>query len=183
MAIIAKDGGSTYKPAPAGTHQGVCVDVVDEGIHTSEFDGRTRALHKVTVHWQIPEDREDGKRFIVQKWYTLSLNERANLRKDLESWRGKAFSAEELKGFDVEKLIGANCLLAVIHTERNGRTYADVQAVMALPKGMPKLEAADNYVRIKDRPDAAPAAEPGADDAPGYDDYEAPPLGDDDLPF
>lgn len=136
------DGGNatTRTPAPEGTHQAVCVDVIDLGKVPNKFkDGALQ--HKINLAWQINELRDDGKRFLVYKRYTLSLHEKATLRKDLESWRGKPFEESELP-FDIERLIGANCLLNVIH---NGN-FANVSSVMAPMKGMPKLEAQD-YVR------------------------------------
>ena len=34
--------------------------------------------------------------------------------------------------------MGTSCLINVIHKERNGKTYANIASIMALPKGMPK---------------------------------------------
>ncbi len=151
MPIIATAGDSkTYTPAPAGTHQAVCVDVIDKGVLEVTYAGKTKKQHKVSLAWQIEELRDDGKRFLVYKRYTLSLNEKATLRHDLESWRGRPFTDAELEGFDVETVIGANCLISVQHKQVQDRTYANVTAVMALPKGMPKLQVVD-YVREQDR--------------------------------
>jgi hypothetical protein len=154
MAIIAKasgDGGQTFQPAPEGTHQAVCVDVVDKGMLKTTWQGVEKQQHKIDVAWQIGEDRDDGKPFLVFKRYTLSLGEKANLRKDLESWRGKKFTHDEEMGFDVEKLIGANCLVNVQHNASGDRTYANVVAVAPLIKGMKPIHSRD-YVRVKDRP-------------------------------
>ena len=71
----------------------------------------------------------------------------ANVRKDLESWRGKPFTSDEIDhGFDVEILYGVNCLIGVKHTEKSGKTYANVSAILPLAKGMEKLTP----VRTKD---------------------------------
>lgn len=151
MAIMATAGdGKTFDPAPAGVHQGVCVDVVDLGMLDVTWQGKTKQQHKINVAWQIAERREDGKPFLVFKRYTLSLGEKATLRKDLESWRGKAFTREEELGFDVERVIGKNCLLNIQHNESGGKTYANVVSIMPLVKGMPEITAVD-YVRKKDR--------------------------------
>src|SRR5262245_30956548 len=105
MPIIATGGDSkTFAPAPAGVHQGVCVDVVDMGMLKVVWNGQTKEQHKIRIVWQIDEvmpDDEKERRFIVQKRYTLSLSDKANLRKDLEAWRGRSFTEDELKGFDV----------------------------------------------------------------------------------
>lgn len=168
MPIIASKSADekAFAPAPEGVHQAVCVDVIDKGILDVTWQGVTKKQHKIDVAWQINEARDDGKPFLVFKRYTLSLGEKANLRKDLESWRGKKFTTEEELGFDVEKLIGANCQINIQHS--NG--YANVVAVMPLAKGMAKI-AAREYVRRKDRPSDTDAHDEAAD------------LTADDIPF
>ena len=151
MPIIATAGDSkTFLPAPAGLHQGICVDVVDMGLLEVTYAGVTKKQHKVRIVWQIEEAMPDGKPFIVQKRYTLSLHEKSTLRKDLESWRGTAFNEAELKGFDVEKLIGANAQLNVQQTNKNGEVYSNVVGIVPLARGMVKMKA-NGYVRAQDR--------------------------------
>src|SRR4051794_3571047 len=115
MGIIAKANGGDFVLCPAGAHAGVCVDVIDLGIVESEFNGEKKKAHKVRVVWQIEEEQDNGKRFTAGKRYTLSLHEKATLRKDLESWRGRPFTNQELDGFDLEKLLGIGALINVIH--------------------------------------------------------------------
>ncbi len=167
MPIIVSAGNRhTFKPAPAGVHQAVCVDVVDMGLMEVTWLGVTKKKPKLRVVWQIEELMEDGKPFIVQKRYTASLHEKAGLRKDLESWRGRAFTDAELDEFDVEKLLGVNCLLNVVHVVREGQTYANVSAVMPIQKGMTRLTQRE-YVRVVDRTEATPDSEPlTVDDIP-----------------
>jgi hypothetical protein len=64
------------------------------------------------------------------------MNEKANLRKDLKSWRGRDFTEEEAKSFDISKLIGVACLLGVSNKESKGKTYLEVSSVSTLMKGM-----------------------------------------------
>jgi hypothetical protein len=172
VATKASGDGKTFEPAPAGVHQGVCVDVIDLGILDVTWQGQHKKQHKINVAWQIGELRDDGKPFLVFKRYTLSLSEKANLRKDLESWRGRAFTPDEEAGFDVESVIGANCLLNIQHNPVGDKTYANVVSIMPLVKGMPKMTAAE-YVRKKDRDQA---------DRP-HDDGQPSPVTDDDIPF
>jgi len=157
MAIYASAGsGTKFAPAPAGTHAAVCCDVRDLGILETTWQGTQKKQHKILVSWQIDELRDDGKSFLVSRRYTLSLHEKSGLRKDLEAWRGRAFTEPELHQFDVEALIGKGCLLNVIHNQKGGDTYANVAGVMALPKGMTAPTVRD-YVRFVDRKDDHPA--------------------------
>ena len=144
MAIIAK--GSSFTPCPAGLHQAACCDVVDLGNVESVYGVK----HKVSLVFQVAEPMEDGRPFLVQRRYTLSLDQKASLRKDLESWRGRPFTADELKGFDLEKLVGVNCQLNIQHDDNNGTTYANITAIVPLGRGMAKITPA-GYIRKKDR--------------------------------
>jgi hypothetical protein len=129
----------------------VCVDVVDLGMVEVTYAGKTKKQHKVALVWQIDETNEEtGKRFTARRRYTCSLDDKASLRKDLESWRGRPFNSDELNGFDLEVLIGVNCQINVVHESRNGETYANVTTIVPISKGMPRLSALD-YARVKDR--------------------------------
>ena len=153
MAIVANSGTSnrSFEPAPAGVHAAVCVDVVDLGMIESTWQGQTKTQHKIRVAWQIAEERDDGSLFMVFRRYTLSTHPKSSLRKDLESWRGQAFTDAEAREFDVEPIIGQGCLVNVTHNTRGEDTYANVTGVMPLPKGM-TAPAPHGYTRVIDRP-------------------------------
>lgn len=151
MAFIVKGTESTFTPAPAGTHNAVCVDVVDLGEQETAF-GRK---HRCRFVWEIDELRpEHGDRFLVFATMNVSLHESSTMGALLRSWRGRDFTPDELKGFDVDNVIGAPCMITVVHNVgTNGNTYANVDATVPLPKGMGKLAPSGGYTRQKDRPD------------------------------
>ena len=140
MSIILTAGSSGPKrdPVTAGTHSAVCYGIVDLGTQESEQYG---PKHKLAILWEVPDERIEikGKSLPrgISKWYTASLNEKANLRKDLESWRGRQFTPAELAGWDIAGILGKSCLLNVIHQETLRGTFANIAGVMPLPKGMP----------------------------------------------
>lgn len=183
MAIIATARGDNEFPtAPAGTFAAVCVDVVDLGMIEVDWGGKKKRQHKIRIAWQIEENQENGKPFLVSKRYTLSLHEKAALRKDLESWRGRAFTESELEGFDVEVLLGIGNYLCIVHTKKDGKTWANISAIMRLPKGAQSPTQRD-YVRVKDRPDTKAMAAPQQGDT---EDYSEPPQyvwDDNEVPF
>lgn len=165
MAIQVSAPESSFEPCPEGLHHGVCVDVYDLGEVQTSWGNK----HQVQLRWQIDELNSQRKRYEVRKTYTASLSEKANLRKDLEAWRGKKFTADELKGFDLERLLGANCQLNVVHNlADNGNLYANVQGIVPAAKGAVRLVPQD-YTRQQDRP---------ATTKPG-----TPITTDDDVPF
>lgn len=171
MPIIATaKSGSSYPPAPAGPHAAVCVDVVDMGVLAVKWGGQEKQQHKIRLVWQIDEDRDDGKPHLVSRRYTLSLHEKAGLRKDLESWRGRPFTDDELEGFDVEALLGVPVLLNITHTSKDGNTYANVASLMKLPKTMQAPSPRD-YVRVCNREPAQGISQPIDEDGrPNLDD-------------
>ena len=155
MSLIVKDTtGKEFPKLPlpeAGTTQAVCCAVWDLGDQLSFFkneDGSDKYQHKIMIAWEIselinvPESEYNGMPYMLKKTYTASLGEKANLRKDLESWRGIPFTADELKGFDITKLYGVNCLLGIAHVaDRNdpSKIYANVTSILPPLKGTTKL--------------------------------------------
>lgn len=152
MGIYVSDtgGGSDFTPVPEGTHIAVCDMVVDLGKQKTTYMGDTTVKPQVYIRWQIPAERTewtdgDGVKhegpMVIGKTYTASLGEKANLRKDLQAWRGKTFTEEELRKFDISKLLGVAATITVTHKPKeSGGVYANVTSVGGLPKGMPRPE-------------------------------------------
>ena len=124
--LTAKNEGAERIVIPAGTHVARCYGIIDLGTQYSEKFGNSS--RKVQVQWELPNElMDDGRPLAISKRYTLSVNEKANLRKDLESWLGRGITAQEEKeGFALGVLLGKPCLLSIIHAESNGKTYANV---------------------------------------------------------
>jgi hypothetical protein len=148
VALIVKATGD-YENHPEGQFRAVCADVVDLGMVENRTSGKLQ--HKLALVFHTEEKMRDGRPFEVWERFTASLDERARLRKFLQGWRGRAFSQEELDGFDVEKLIGVPAYIQVLHVHKNGKTYANVETAMLPPKGTPKVEVTPGYERRKDR--------------------------------
>ena len=146
MPIIAKDsGGGDFELAPVGNQQAVCAFVEDIGTHDGSYNGKPTRNQQIVICWELAEKMtlgdNAGKPFMLSKFYTLSLGEKSNLRKDLQSWRGVAFTEQELRAFDVEKLNGVNCLLNVVaEKKQDGKEFRKIASVSPLIKGMPKIE-------------------------------------------
>lgn len=158
MPLLVKYEAKQFTPVSEGLHQAVCVDVLDLGMKETQWG----AKQKVRIVWQVEEINDGGNRQTVIKEYTMSLNPKATLRKDLETWRGKKFSEAELQGFDLEKLLEVNAQVQVVHNlADDGRIFSNVQAIVPVGRGMTALRP-QNYTRVKDRP-TEPAPEPPAE--------------------
>lgn len=147
MAIIApKSGGSNLpkKVVPAGSHVARCYSMIQIGTVESEYLGEKKTLHKVMIDFELPletavfREGEPEKPFVISKEYTLSFHEKSTLRSHLQSWRGKAFTDEEAAKFDITKLVGATCMLNVVHkaSADGTKTYANIASISPIPKGL-----------------------------------------------
>ncbi len=137
--ILTDSGGAAFTPCPAGSYLARCVQLIDLGTQTATYEGETKRARKVLVAWEILDDecrRDDGQPFILSKRFTQSLHEKAALRKTLTSWRGRDFTPVELKGFELKAVLGKDAFISVIHTDKDGKTFANIAAVMKPPKGM-----------------------------------------------
>lgn len=138
--ITATNSGIKREIVPAGSHVARCYNMIHIGTNLETIQGVEKIMNKVRITWELPHEmREfDGvqKPLVISKEFTLSMHEKSTLRKDLESWRGKNFTEDEAKEFDITKLLGVPCMLSIIHnTTDKGTTYAKIAGVSGLPKG------------------------------------------------
>ena len=166
MALIAKEG-SSFEPAPEGVFPARCIWVVDLGTQISDGMFGHSEKHQMYINWElVDESTTSGQPLTIGAFFTVSLNKKATLRATLESWRGRAFTAEELKGFDIAKLINVPCLISVKHQPKadGSGIRAQVSAVMAPMKGQAigpardpsiliDLDAPDVKAKVEDLPD------------------------------
>lgn len=139
MSMIAKDsGGVSIPPLANGVYIAICSGLIDLGVQTSEqFGTKSR---KMIVQWSIIGETVDvnGEQLprIMHKQYGFSLGSKSNLRKDLEAWRGRAFTEEELNGFDLKNILNVPCQMQIITKERAGKSDVNnISGIMSLPKG------------------------------------------------
>ena len=144
MAIIATSNGNTnYEPIATGNYPARCYSMVHLGTIEENILGTLKKLNKVRITWELPTElkvfkEENGEQpQMISKEFTLSLHEKATLRGFLKNWRGKDFTDDEAKSFDIEKLVGAPCMLNVTHkTKKDGSgIYAEIGSVSTMPKG------------------------------------------------
>jgi hypothetical protein len=91
---------------------------------------------------------------VISESYTLSTDKKSNLRKHLAAWRGKDFTEDEAKVFDVAKVCGAMALLSITHKpSRDGsKTYANITAIMKPMAGTERIKS-ENPAIIYDIPE------------------------------
>ena len=147
MIIRETKNESTFKLPPAGSHLGRLYRILDLGTQKVEWQGAIKMQRKLMFSFELhgedndgqPLTTTDGKPLMISKRYTMSLGEQSTLRKDLESWRGKKFTPEELQGFDLNVLLGKFAMCNVTHNDREGKTYANLSGLSQVPAALKKL--------------------------------------------
>jgi hypothetical protein len=157
MALVAKEGEGSFTPVPPGMHLARCYRVVDLGTQKSEYLGTIKHLPKVMLQFEVHGEDENGKAIVtsknepmtISKNFTLSLAEKATLRKDLQTWRGREFTAEELRGFELKNVLGAWAMISVIKSAgNNGKEYTNIAAIMSVPPTIKKAGLPEGHNKL-----------------------------------
>jgi hypothetical protein len=145
MAINATNSGTKRELIPAGNYIARCYQMIEIGTVNENIMGQNKLLTKVRIGWELPtelrvfDEAKGEQSLVISNEYTLSMNEKSNLRKMLASWRGKDFTEEEAKCFDITKLLGVACMLNIIHKPKktdSSVVYETIGSISAMPKGM-----------------------------------------------
>lgn len=109
--------------------------VIDLGTQMDHV--HAKETHYVRFVWELGAmRRQDGKPHLVFSRYTHSHHPKSRLRKDLESWYGRAFDTKALNeagGFDLAKLVNRAAFVNITHSDSNDTTYANITSIGPLP--------------------------------------------------
>ena len=150
MSLLAKQPEERAKiePISAGMHAARCYAVIDLGVQYSEMWQKDQ--HRILIIWETDEmmTTADGeeKPKAISKEFVLSLHEKADLYKTLVSWRGRRFTDEELKGFDMKNVLGAPCLLNIVENKKDDRVYSNIGGITPLMRGQTPPQAVNEQV-------------------------------------
>jgi hypothetical protein len=143
LTVKASNGGD-FELTPEGAYIARCIKLIDMGTQTTTGQYGTKSQRKIMIQWELLDDEvkmSDDRPFAVTQFYTASLHEKAQLRKDLEAWRGKKFTEDELEGFDLKNVLGTYCQVQIVHSADGN--YANLNAIMSYkgdkPKGVNEL--------------------------------------------
>jgi len=158
-----KSNSGNFQPCPEYTGSAVCVDVTPLKTVQTQFGPK----EKFRFVFEIGETKEDGTPWCV--WsapFTPSYHENSALRPFLRKWMGRELSADEVKDFDTENLLGRTAHITVIHEHSDGEIYANI-ALITPDKSAQPLKPSGKFVRMKDR-QAAPAGNGAGAQGGGY---------------
>lgn len=159
---LPKSEGGNFELTPDGTFVARCYRFIDLGSHDQTFQGDSKGLKRlIMIGFELPTElMQDGRPFSIHKRYTWSMHEKANLRKDLEAWRGLKFVEADFGpgGFDVRNLLGKTCTISIIHSTTSENTYANIASIGKAMKGVEIPEAINAPVYFSLEPQSFDAA-------------------------
>ena len=117
-------------PLEDGLQKARCYLMAYVGVCEDDYQGKITKRPKVILGFLYPEHTfdfyGDGEELPYSKCktYTFNLGRKANLRKDLEKWRGQKWK-EDWPDFDLTKVLGTAVLHNIIHNENGDKFYID----------------------------------------------------------
>jgi hypothetical protein len=147
MGLVAKaEEGSSFIPVPPGMHLARCYRIIDLGTQESTYMGNIKHVPRVLFQFEVHSEDSQGQPLLtssgepmtVAKTFTLSLAEKATMRRDLQTWRGKEFTKEELRGFELKNVLGQWAMITVAENESNGKTYTNIANINPVPATIKK---------------------------------------------
>lgn len=143
--VVVRNEAAAWTPPDEGEYTAALADVIDLGVQDG---GQYGPKHKIAFVFQLDAKSPDtGKRFEINDRYTLSMHEKAKLRQFLGMWRGRPYSeAEASKGVPLDKLVGINAIVTIVHNVVGEKTYANIFNIRPVPRGAPLLNVVD-YTR------------------------------------
>lgn len=124
---------NAFELPPAGLLGARIRELIDIGTQESPY-GEKR---QIIICFELPDElKKDGTPHSINKFYNLSLNEKANLCIDIEAIAGKKMNDEEKRTFDFKRLLGVACMVNTTHEQKGDKTKISISSITPVPKGM-----------------------------------------------
>lgn len=141
MTLTAPRAKSS-EPVPKGNHVARLYQIIHVGTNEFEYMGETKSSDKVRLTFELCNEKkvfkegDEPKPFSVSREFGFSMHTKSKLRPFVEGMLGAPLFDKEADNFDFESLLGQECLLNVVHEEKNGNVYANIAGASPLPRGM-----------------------------------------------
>ncbi|MDA2918732.1 hypothetical protein MYX76_04450 [Desulfobacterota bacterium AH_259_B03_O07] len=107
-----------------------CISIIDLGMQKKpQF--KNKIQHDIAISFELDEKMSNGLPFVQTRFYSLSLGDKAHLRRDIESWLGRKLTGEELDkdGFEMKSLLLQWAMVSIVHVESGGETYSNIVGI------------------------------------------------------
>lgn len=147
LTATGEGGGAGIPPLPAGLYTAICYGLIDLGFQRVKFQNQPESLkRKIMLLFEVQGEfieTTEGEKLprVISKQFNLSLHPKSSLHKMLLVWRAQPFSETDLKnGFDLRLMVGQPAQLSISNSPgNNGKTYANIDAIIPVPKGTPTI--------------------------------------------
>lgn len=123
MKSVKGGDSADFELLETGLYPARCSVIAGIGEQDSQYGPKQQCVLTFTLFLDNGEHRTQSG------FYTLSLGSStkpSNLRKLLEGWRGRPFTAEEEAAFDLETVLGKPCQIIIKHKAKKDGTMASV---------------------------------------------------------
>jgi hypothetical protein len=145
MPLIPPAPSKTQRElVPEGNHPARIYELIEIGTVEGSWMGQPKMNHNVRVSFEFPtkkfvfNEEKGAQPFVLSREMSLSLGEKANLRKIVEAVEGRKLTDAEAVNYDVLTIVGKPLLVTVSHTEPNqeGIQYANATTFSAVIEGL-----------------------------------------------
>lgn len=149
-----------FDPVPEGSHVARLYRLIHIGTVETIYMGEPKMAYKIRLEFEFPNETQEFREGEGQKPYslgmdiTLSMHKKAKLRPIVEGMIGTSLSDPEAYAFDIEQLVGKECMATVKHMEKKDGSgkFAKIDGIAPVPKGMkvPKQVNASKILNYED---------------------------------
>lgn len=131
--IVGSEGGFETKLPDEGQHLVYCYGIVVVGNvpgYQDQYQEKVMFLFETPNATAVFNEEIGPQPFGFSKEFTRSLDRRANLRKWIDSWRGKPLTDQEAVAFNIVAMMDVPIVANIYHKEaKNGKTYTEVSSI------------------------------------------------------
>lgn len=126
---------------PEGTFQAELIRIYYCGIQENKYNPES-PQPKIVFSFELDEPMlESDGNHILSTTVTYSLHEKSGMTKLLKPALGSAYPDKPGQELDVDSLVGMKVMVTVSHTQKADRTYANIEGLARLPRGMQPFTA------------------------------------------
>jgi hypothetical protein len=144
MSVIVIDRFG-FKLHPVGQFTGRITGVEDRGMIETTFGTKRKLSVKIECD---STTADDGAKYTIAKWFTVSSHPKSALSKFRVALLGRRLTPDEAAGLDQKELIGKRCGYMVVHTERDGTTYANIDQLWPVDSHLPLDDSSHDKLPI-----------------------------------
>jgi hypothetical protein len=117
-----------------GQHKGIFTDITMASGKNAEGN----EFKDLIVSTELETTDANGKKYQLQKRYSLLGRGLATFRNDYRSWLGKKLSDKDLAAFDADKLMKGKPVIVVVKHGKDGKdVVAKIDTFLPIPAAVP----------------------------------------------